>query len=130
MKIIDKDVTVCFDIDKTLIFWKPEGQEEYEFDLKVDYYGQEISVAPHMEHIQLLKANLARGRNVIVWSGNGFQWVQNTLQAFVTNGLLSKTDGIIVMSKPSMYVDDLECQEWMGNRVYIKPHTNPYGEDK
>lgn len=128
MNIVNKDVTVCFDIDKTLIFWKPENSDVHPSEIQVDYYGEAVFVVPHLEHIQLLKANIARNRNVIVWSGNGFEWVQNVLNAFVENNLISKTDGIIVMTKPSMYVDDLECQEWMGNKVYIKPHTNPYGE--
>lgn len=130
MNVIDKDVTVCFDIDKTLIFWKPQGEEESEFSYKVDYYGEDISITFHEEHAQLLRANLARGRNVVIWSGNGYKWVKNVIEKMVEIGIIKDTTGITIMSKPSMYVDDMSCETWMGNRVYIDPHSNPYAEDK
>lgn len=130
MLVIEKDVTFPFDVDKTLVFWQPNGKEIHEFDIKVDYYGEEVSVVPHLEHIQLLKATLARGRNAIVWSGNGYQWAKNVIEALIKDGLLIDSDGIIVMSKPVGYVDDMDSSTWMGNRVYIKPHSNPYSEDK
>lgn len=130
MIIIAKDVTFPFDVDKTLIFWKPKGQEPHEFDIKIDYYGEEVSVVPHLEHIQLLRATLARGRNAVVWSGNGYQWAKNVIEALVKAGHLTSTDGIVIMSKPVGYVDDMDAATWMGNRVYIKPHSNPYSEEE
>lgn len=130
MIIISKDVTFPFDVDKTLVFWKPEGQDPHPTDIKVDYYGEEISVIPHMEHVQLLRAAIARGRNAVVWSGNGWLWAKNVIEALVRAGHLPNTDGIAIMTKPVGYVDDMPCETWMGNRVYIQPHSNPYAEEK
>lgn len=125
MKVHRQDITYPFDVDRTLCFWIPIGQEPPENAVAVDYYGDKVYIVPHEEHIQLLKASIARGRNVIVWSGNGFEWAHNVLLAL---GFTDK-DNINVMSKPAGYVDDLPCSEWMGNRVYIKPHSNPWSEN-
>ena len=125
MKVIAKDVTFPFDVDATLVFWIPIGKEPPPEALAVEYYGETVYVVPHEEHVRLLKSSLARGRNIVVWSGNGFQWAENVLKALG----FGDADNILVMSKPAGYVDDLPCTEWMGNRVYIKPHSNPWSEE-
>lgn len=130
MIVIEKDITFPFDVDKTLVFWKPEGQEESEFDIKVDYYGEMVSVIPHMEHVQLLRATIARGRNALVWSGNGYKWAKNVIEALEKAGHLPTTKGIVIMTKPAGYVDDMDASTWIGNRTYIKPHSNPYAEEE
>jgi hypothetical protein len=114
MKVINKDSTYMFDVDSTLIFWIPAGQVPPADAICVDYYGENVYLLPHDEHIQLLKASVARGRNTVVWSGNGFQWCENVLKALKLDEL-----DLTVMSKPAGYVDDLPCGEWMGNRIYL-----------
>jgi hypothetical protein len=126
--VINKDVTIPFDVDATLIYWKPEGAKRDSQDVELDYYGEKVYVHPHLEHIRLLRASLARGRNVIVWSGNGYLWAKTVIDYLLNAGHLPSSDGMIIMSKPVGYVDDLDCQHWMGNRIYIKPHSNPYSE--
>ena len=130
MIVFGKDTVLAFDIDKTLIFWKPEGKEEHEFDTKLDYYGEQVSVAFHMEHVQLLKSTLARGRGALVWSGNGVKWARQVIETLIVAGHINDSSGILIVSKPVGYVDDMDCSTWMGNRIYIKPHSNPYSEEK
>ena len=130
MIVFGKDTVLAFDIDKTLIFWKPEGKEAHEFDTKLDYYGEQVSVTFHLEHVQLLKSTLARGRGALVWSGNGEQWAKNVINALIDAGHLEDSNGILIVSKPVGYVDDMDCSTWMGNRIYIKPHSNPYSEER
>jgi hypothetical protein len=130
MQVIKKDITVPIDVDKTLVFWTPEGQKRHVLSRKVDYYGEDVYVIPHKEHCQLVRAMLARGRNVIVWSGNGHSWAENVINMLHAIGELPNIDDIIVMSKPVGYVDDMPCDTWMGNRIYIQPHSNPYAEEK
>jgi hypothetical protein len=130
MKVIRKDVTIPWDVDKTLIFWQPTGAERHESDIQMNYYGEIISVTPHLEMLQLLRSNLARGRNIIIWSGNGFAWAEEVVKKLHEAGHLPDTKGIIIMTKPAGYADDLDCQHWMGNRIYIEPHSNPYAEEK
>ena len=115
MQVIRNDITVAFDVDETLVMWVPHGKEPSESAVPVDYYGSFQYVVPHKPHVQLLLANLKRGRNVIIWSQNGPQWASNVAKA-----LKLDLDGIIVMAKPSMYVDDLPAQEWLGAKIYLK----------
>lgn len=128
-QVIDFETVVPFDVDGTLIIWKPEGTEESNNSIIVDYYGQPVSVLPHMEHLRLLKATLARGRFVILWSGNGVQWASNVLKALENFGYIEDTANIIVMSKPVAYVDDVPVENWLGSRIYIKPENNVYHQE-
>lgn len=112
MKVIKKDSTYPIDVDDTLITDAKEGEEGA---IQMNYYGEIVWKKPYKPHIQLLKASLTRGRNVIVWSGNGFAWAAEVLEKLGLDRY-----PILVMSKPAGYVDDLNCEKWMGNRVYIK----------
>lgn len=117
MKIINKDTTFVVDVDETLIMWCkgvhfPEDAPDNSICL--DYYGMMVWATPHMEHIMILQAAVARGRNVIVHSANGYKWAATVLKELRLDDL-----DILVMTKPIGYLDDSECQNWMGNRVYI-----------
>lgn len=125
MHVVEKDVVYPFDVDNTLVFWVPAGKEPPAGSVKADYYGEMVNLIPHKEHVQLLKANLARGRGVVVWSGNGYQWAKNVLLAL---GFPESAD-ITIMAKPAGHVDDLPCTEWMGNRVWIKPSDGNHNEN-
>lgn len=128
MQVFNKEV-LAFDIDETLINWRPEKDEHHEYAYVLDYYGEQVSVMFHHEHIRLLQATLARGRMAILWSGNGFQWAEQVLKKIVEIGLLQSTEGIIVMNKPIAYVDDVKAEGWMGQHIYIKG-SNAYAEKK
>jgi len=123
MHVIESDIVTPFDVDRTLVFWVPVGQEPPPNAVEADYYGMRKFLVPHNENIELLRATMHR-RHTIVWSGNGFQWVKNVLMALG----FKETDPIQVMSKPAGYVDDLPANEWMGQRIWLKPHNNPYAE--
>lgn len=115
MKEVESDVTFCIDIDETIILWvddiKPTPKEAVEFN----FYGQTIYAIPHEDHIRLMKASAARGRNTVVWSGNGKAWVKEVL----TKLGLADLD-VLVMTKPVGYLDDSPAQNWMGQKVYLQ----------
>ncbi len=114
MREVTSDTTFCIDVDETLIMWvddiKPTPKEAVEFN----FYGQKIYAIPHEDHIRLMKASVARGRNTIVWSGNGKDWVKEVL----TKLDLANLD-VLVMTKPVGYLDDSPAQNWMGQKVYL-----------
>lgn len=112
MTVIEKDSTYPFDVDATLIM---EAQADESGAIQIDYYGELVWRKPHIEHIRLVRASVARGRNVVVWSGNGQIWASTVLKALKLDHL-----DILVMSKPCGYCDDLDCNMWMGNRTYIE----------
>lgn len=129
MLVIRKDSTFPVDVDKTLIFWKKPTDPLTEGEFVADYYGEPIRVTPHEENIQLLRSSIARDRNVIVWSGNGYAWAETIINELHRRGYLPQIDNLIIMGKPVGYMDDVDCTNWMGNRVYIEPHKNVYGEE-
>lgn len=117
MKVIENDLIVYFDVDDTLVMWKDPIYKPQpgaiEIVDKTD--GTRVFLTPHHKHIELLKKYKARGYEVKVWSGGGWAWAESVIR---TLGLTEFVDE--VSSKPIKYVDDLPCQEWMPNRIYLK----------
>lgn len=116
MKVIDKERLDC-DVDETLIMWckgvigpfdAPEDAIEF------DYYGTPVWAVPHTEQIMLIRANVARGRQIVVHSGNGALWAGEVLTKLGLDDL-----DLFVFNKPIGYIDDKDCVTWMGNRIYI-----------
>lgn len=126
MKVYDVDQVVCFDCDDTLVMW-PENDkfaphnashtQPYEGSVAFPdpYDGSTNYLTPHQKHINLMKKYRGRGFCIIVWSAGGVKWAHSVIK---TLGLEEYVD--IVLTKPNRYVDDLSCEKWMGNRVYIK----------
>lgn len=112
MKIIDSELLVQFDIDSTLVF---DCLMTHPDAIKIDYYGTIKYVRPHFRHIELLKSFHARKYFVIVASANGHSWAQSVVN-------LLKLDSYVdlIMTKVKTYVDDLPCEKWMCDHVYIK----------
>lgn len=111
MKIIRKDNSFAFDVDETLII---HCNADETGAIKFNFYGQDLWAKPHHEHIKLLKAAVARGRNTIVWSGNGYKWVVEVLNTLGLSDL-----DVIVMSKLIGYVDDDKIENFSGSRFYL-----------
>lgn len=126
MDVMATDQVVTIDVDDTLVLW-PENQKTFPYNQSHtqpyegavafnDPYDNSINyLTPHQKHIDLIKKYKGRGFTVIVWSAGGYKWAASVVK---TLGLESFVD--IVLTKPSRYVDDLPCEKWMGNRVYIK----------
>lgn len=75
-----------------------------------------ISVLPNEPMIRILREELSAGYAVFVWSKGRYAWAVNVLKA-----LNIDHPNLFVMSKPTHYLDDKPCQEWMGYQVYLPP---------
>ncbi len=111
--IVENECIIFFDVDDTLVMWdKSHGNQikvPDDTDLRAKY------VTPHRFHIELLKSHKARGYTVVVWSAGGYKWAQSVVRRL---GLEEHVD--IIMTKPIKYVDDLHCEEFMGQRLYFE----------
>jgi|CXWL01.1.fsa_nt_gi FMN phosphatase YigB (HAD superfamily) len=118
---LNKETTVAFDIDDTLVIWSEEmdksGPDFMEF--KCPYTNESLFLKPHKSHINLLKKYKARNFGVMIWSAGGAPWAQEVINKL---GLNEYVD--LILTKPSRYVDDLDVASWIGNRVYIKEGHN------
>lgn len=114
-------VTMC-DCDDTLIMWSKDSTENItpgpnKIAIIDPYDGVTLYLTPHKRHIKLLNDHLERGKKVVIWSAGGAPWALAVATAL---GFADKD--VIVMCKPSVYVDDLQCQEFMGSRIYLEDH--------
>lgn len=113
--ILRSDNIIYFDVDETLVFWKASSTDEI-IDVPDPYMpgGGFIKVVPHKRNIDLLKRNKGQGRAVIVWSAGGYAWAESVVK---TLGLMDFVD--LIVSKPTVYVDDRTMETWGLNRVYL-----------
>jgi len=128
MQVINNDHVVCFDVDDTLIMWIWDQYERQQLEesgnlIQVNLHGYSTLVSPHKEHIELLKRYKGKGKTIIVWSASGNEWAEIVVK---TLGLEAYVD--FVFTKPEKYIDDLNCNEWMGEHVYLgnKNKTTPH----
>lgn len=117
MIYLDKEHSVMFDVDNTIVM---HGEHE-ELVVNNPYqHGQEISLAVHEAHVNLLKDFKGRGYQVVVWSANGAAWAKQVIMALRLEEYVD-----VVMSKPQKYVDDLEAKDIMGIRIYMNYKPTP-----
>lgn len=114
---LNNEYVVAFDIDDTLVLWSDTYSQPGDNKIAFldPYDGSTNYLTPHKKHIALLKKYKGRGMCVIVWSAAGTQWAKSVIN---TLGLADYID--VVMTKPSKYVDDLQAQEILGSRIYLK----------
>lgn len=122
MKVIDNELVLCVDVDGTLIL-PPVDAATDTIKILCPYDGKYYRRSIHKPHIKALRNYVARGAHVMVWSRNGARWAAAVLEALGLDHL-----DVYVKSKPFAYMDDLPCQEWMGEHMYIKP-TDNFGSD-
>lgn len=103
------ELPAVFDVDDTLIA-APDSHEKY---LVLDYYGVERLCRPVEQHIEFLKACHKRGYEITVWSANGFKWAEEVVNKLGLNDYVH-----YVATKPLIYVDDKDANDWM-KRVFI-----------
>lgn len=120
MIVLDKDFIVACDVDDTLVMWPANKQIKKEWIraktiIKIHHGLCLYELKPHLAHIQLLRKHKAEGHTIMVWSAGGFAWAKTVVEAL---GLTDIVD--LVISKPSIYVDDLKADEFM-DHCYIKP---------
>lgn len=120
MLLIDNEQVIGCDVDDTLVMWDDSYDNSKVMSSNriavVDpYTGKTVFLTPHRRHIDLVRKFFIRGKTVVFWSQQGAKWAETIVKAL---GL--EHDNAVIMTKPSAYIDDLPCTEWMGNRIYIK----------
>jgi hypothetical protein len=125
MIVIENDNCIFFDVDDTLVMWDSGYVNEDSsntIQIKDPYfvpmlYGQQsasYTLVPHDKHIQYLKDAKIKNKNtIVVWSAGGWEWAKSVVAALELEEYVDA-----IMSKPKSYVDDLSCNEFMGNRIY------------
>ncbi len=113
--VSDELVFPC-DIDDTLLFeYASFGTNKEEDWISLDYYGTTVRRWISRKHVAFLKSLRARGYYIILWTGNGKQWADEVNDKLGLEDIVSQT-----MMKPLKYLDDLDCKEWMGKRIYLE----------
>ncbi|MEZ0209238.1 MAG: hypothetical protein ACAH17_03635 [Candidatus Paceibacterota bacterium] len=69
---------------------------------------------PMHNNIQLLKDMSTRGRTIVVWSAAGWQWAQAVVHALNLENFVNYAG-----EKGIAYMDDLDCSEFMGQRIFL-----------
>ncbi len=117
MLVIDKENTIFFDVDDTLVLWdvvRADTDLDKLVQILDPYDGTMTFLRPHLPHITLLKNHFARGSHIVVWSQGGYQWVEAVVKALGLEQYVHQC-----MTKPRAYVDDLPADAWMKERIYI-----------
>lgn len=122
-KVLKSHIVSCYDCDDTLVRWIWDQNEKEElrhklvkFHIKnIVYHTSHVWLLPNEEVITNLKLNKTTGSSIIVWSAGGYSWAEEVVKVLKLEEYVD-----IIMSKPSMYVDDLPCAEWMGKWLVVK----------
>jgi hypothetical protein len=118
MTTIERDGVVCFDVDSTLVEEKFLNKKDIVMDvIEIPHplRGCELTYRlPLKRNIQLLKDMHTRGRFIVVWSQAGWQWADAVVRALELQNFVD-----LIIEKPIAYVDDLECQQFMGQRIFL-----------
>jgi hypothetical protein len=109
--LVENTSIITFDVDDTLVMHEPPSQ--YSPTIKIEYFGNDVYVTPNEWIINQLKYHANRGHFVIVWSQQGFEWVDAVIKSLNLEDYVN-----LKMSKPRCYYDDLPSQEWMGQRIW------------
>jgi len=92
----------------------PEDAIQVSYELRGKKFKQ--WVRPMSRHIRAVIHRKDNGHPIIVWTGGGWEWGEAIVEAL---GLTKYVD--VIMSKPCLYFDDLEVQEFMlpCTRIYL-----------
>lgn len=128
MIVLENENCVFFDCDDTLVLWGSQYVKEDDdgklntVNIASPFYTPSMyattapiyELVPHTKHIKHLKDSKLLNKNtIVVWSAGGWQWAKAVVKAL---GIEEYVDA--VMEKPTSYVDDLHCKEFMGTRIY------------
>jgi FMN phosphatase YigB (HAD superfamily) len=108
VKVIENDNCVFFDCDDTLVMWDNKYKTE-ENQMAFSCYEAIHMLVPHWKHINHLIDLKEQGKTIVVWSAGGWEWAQEVVTTLRIEDYVDA-----VMAKPTAYVDDLHCSEWMG----------------
>lgn len=127
MKLYNNESVITIDCDETLVNWADSNKSPApgKIMLKCPYVGDDVWLTPNWAHIRLLKQHRGRGFVVIVWSSGGVLWANEVVRALNLEDYVD-----IVLSKPTKYVDDKSCEEWMGTHVYLDGTDTKWGREE
>ena len=80
-----------------------------------------LSIEVNQAMVRLVKEEFKRGHVVLVWSRRGQRWAQIVVDSLNLTEYVAFT-----ADKPLAYFDDLDCNEWMKDRVFIPFETKYY----
>lgn len=120
---LSNDYSTFFDVDETLVFWgHPEHEDDETIEVQDPYYpSKTVKLVKHQRNIEFLIRKSGQGQDIIVWSAGGSAWAETIVKALGLEEYVT-----LVMSKPSMYVDDLDVSHWGMSRVYLSKHFKPH----
>lgn len=122
MNVIKSEQLIPVDIDGTLVIWGKMRKGQKSVRYTCPYTKQQFQVRVHEPNVAIFKERLARGAHLQVWSASGWQKAAAVLKALDLDHA-----NITVSSKPIGYLDDIDCSEWMGKRIYLEPDCG-YGK--
>lgn len=112
MIIIENEHIIAMDVDQTLFM---HDSDNGKIKIINPYSNTAIYGNKNENHIELLKQYKGRGLYVIIWSKAGVRWAQAVVKEFELEPYVD-----LITTKLDRYVDDLEADQIMGERVYIK----------
>lgn len=101
------------DIDDTLVHEEEShGSESIGFD----YHGRTITLWTNTRNVATVRRFKRLGYQIVFWSRTGYDWAKIVTS---TIGLSDSQDTFL--TKPLFYLDDRDCQDWMGERIWKEP---------
>lgn len=122
MNIIASEQILPVDIDGTLIVWGKLKKGQKAINFTCPYTLQQMTVRVHEPNLAIVKERLARGATVLAWSASGYKKACAVIKALGID-----SPNLYVLSKPVGYLDDIDCSEWMGKRIFLEPDCG-YGK--
>jgi hypothetical protein len=126
MNVIPMNNPVYVDVDGTIVrnltYDEKQGLAILDFcpnsmEIPHPLRGNKNTVrVPMKANVELLRDMHARGRTIVVWSANGYQWAEAVCKALELDKL---SPPIIVIEKPICYIDDLDAAQFMGHRIFL-----------
>lgn len=123
MTIIKSEQLLPVDIDGTLICYGKIKKHHKALSYTCPYTKAQKTVRIHEPHVIIVKERLARGATILAWSASGYAKAEAVMRALGFAG----HPNVIIMSKPVCYIDDIDCSEWMGKRLFLDPDCG-YGK--
>jgi FMN phosphatase YigB (HAD superfamily) len=120
---LGSDKPVFFDVDDTLIIWPSSAQalgidhgEFYKKAIEIGTGDLKMLAMPHEKHIQFMRNLKCQGAKIVVWSHGGEEWAKTVVETLELELYVD-----LILSKPSLYIDDLDASKWMGRRMWHHP---------
>ena len=114
MTVIENEQLIYIDCDDTLVMWGSDNEDHQYVNIVDPYDGKNVRLRAHVGHIKVLKDRKARGAYITVWSASGYKWAKAIVEALCLQDYVD-----VVSSKPFMYIDDLQANDILGERLYL-----------